>query len=367
MAYPQHTIGMSKWDIDTPALVLDIGLVERNLATMAAAARDLGKQLRPHLKTHKTPLLARRQLEGGAVGVSAAKLGEVEAMILGGVEDILLTTETVGQRKIARLLALSRHANLINVVDDAEAAAALSAAFEREGRALDVLVDVNVGQDRTGVDPGEPALALAKRVRELPGLRFRGLQGYEGHLQHIYVEQERAEACRAAMRKLSDTVRLIREAGLEVEIVSTGGTGTHRFTGETNEVTELQPGSYVVMDSDYGNVAGLDFANALTILSTVVSHVHPERAVIDAGYKAASTDAGMPAVKDAPGASYTPGGDEHGKLALEATGRKLKVGDKVELIPSHCDTTVNLYDYYHVVRDDRLEAIWPIAARGATQ
>src|SRR5439155_19443369 len=176
---------------------------------------------------------------------------EVEAMILGGVKDILLTTETVGPRKIARLLALSRHATLMNVVDDAKAAAALSAAFEREGLGLDVLVDVNVGQDRTGVDPGEPSLALARRVQELRGLRFRGLQGYEGHLQHIYSEAERAEACHAAMRKLGETVRLIREAGLAVEIVSTGATGTHRFTGETDEVTELQRGSYVVMDSDY--------------------------------------------------------------------------------------------------------------------
>src|SRR5947207_14870814 len=165
MAYPQHTIGMNKWDIDTPALVLDIGLAERNLATMAAAARDLGKQLRPHVKTHKTPLLARRQIEGGAVGVSAAKLGEVEAMILGGVRDILLTTETVGPRKIARLLALSRHATLMNVVDDAEAAAALSAAFEREGLSFDVLVDVNVGQDRTGVARAKPALEPAARVQ----------------------------------------------------------------------------------------------------------------------------------------------------------------------------------------------------------
>jgi D-serine deaminase-like pyridoxal phosphate-dependent protein len=367
MSYPQYTIGMSKWDIDTPALVLDIGLAERNLAAMAGAAKRLGKQLRPHVKTHKTPLMARRQIEAGAIGVAAAKLGEAEAMILGGVKEILLTTETVGPRKVARLLALSRHAHLINVVDDAEAAAALSAAFGREGLALDVLVDVNVGQDRTGVDPGEPALALARRVIELPGLRLRGVQGYEGHLQHIYDEQERAVACRAAMGKLAETVRLLRDRGLPVEIVSTAGTGTHRIAGEIPEVTELQPGSYVVMDSDYGQVGGLDFANALTILSTVVSRVHPERAVIDVGTKAASTDSGMPAVEDLPGASYTPGGDEHGKLDLEGSARRPKVGDKVELIPSHCDTTVNLYDHYYVVRDDRVEAIWPIAARGATQ
>jgi D-serine deaminase-like pyridoxal phosphate-dependent protein len=187
MRYPQYVIGMSKWDIDTPALVLDIGLAERNLKLMAEAATRLGKSLQPHVKTHKTPILARRQQELGAIGVAVAKLGEVEAMMLGGITEILLTTETVGPRKIARLLALSRHANLINVVDDAEAAAALSDAFEREGQVLDVLVDVNVGQDRTGVDPGEPALALAQRVMELPGLRLRGLKGYVGNILHFYV------------------------------------------------------------------------------------------------------------------------------------------------------------------------------------
>lgn len=365
MRYPQYTIGMSTWEIDTPALVLDIGLAERNLARMAEAARRLGKQLRPHVKTHKTPILARRQLELGAIGVAAAKLGEVEAMALGGIREILLTTETVGPRKIARLLALSRHANLINVVDDAEAAAALADAFQREGLTLDVLVDVNVGQDRTGVEPGEPALALARRVMELPGLRLRGLQGYEGHLQHIYDEVERTAACRAAMAKLAETARLLKDHGLPTEIVTTAGTGTHKIAGEVPEVTELQPGSYVVMDSDYGQVKGLEFANALTVLSTVVSRVHPERAVIDVGYKAASTDSGMPVVKGMPEVSYSPGGDEHGKLALTG-GHALKVGDKVELIPSHCDTTINLYDWYYVVRDERVEAVWPIAGRGAT-
>jgi D-serine deaminase-like pyridoxal phosphate-dependent protein len=358
---------MSKWDLDTPALVLDVGLAEQNLASMAAAAKSFGKHLRPHIKTHKTPVLARRQIDHGAIGVAAAKLGEVEAMVLGGLQDILLTTPTVGPRKVARLLALSRHARLINVVDDARIAAALSDAFEREGLALDVLVDVNVGQDRTGVRPGEPALMLAQRVQELPGLRFRGLQGYEGHVQHIYLEPERRQACQAAMLKLSETARLIKDAGLPVDIVASGGTGTHRFTGQTDEVTELQPGSYVVMDSDYSRVDGLGFANALTILSTVISHVNPERAVIDAGHKAASTESGMPVVTDLPGAAYVPAGDEHGELILEGSGRKLKVGDKVELIPSHCDTTINLYDYYHVIRDGRLEAVWPIAARGATQ
>jgi D-serine deaminase-like pyridoxal phosphate-dependent protein len=360
-------IGMSKWDLDTPALVLDIGLAERNLAAMAEAVRRLGKSLRPHVKTHKTPILARMQLESGAIGVSAAKLGEVEAMILGGIKDILLTSEIVGERKIARLLALSRHANLINVVDDAEAAAAISAAFEREGRVLDVLVDVNVGQNRTGVEPGEPALALARRVRELRGLRFRGLQGYEGHIQHVYDEHERARVCREAMGKLAATARLLREHDFEVEIVSTAGTGTYRFCGETPEVTELQPGSYVVMDSDYGRVGGLDFANALTILTTVVSHAAPERAVLDAGHKTASIDSGMPKVKDLPGAEYVKASDEHGVLALEGDARTLKVGDKVELIPSHCDPTINLHDCFYVVRDERLEAVWPVAARGAVR
>jgi D-serine deaminase-like pyridoxal phosphate-dependent protein len=368
MNLPQHTIGMSKWDLDTPALVLDIGLAERNLAAMAAHARRLGKNVRPHVKTHKTPILARMQLEHGAIGVAAAKLGEAEAMILGGIKDVLLTSEIIGAPKINRLLGLSRRANLIGVVDDAEAAEAISSAFEQAGLVHDVLVDVNVGQDRTGVDPGEPALALARTIKDLPGLRLRGLQGYEGHIQHVYDQVERMEVCRAAMRKLCDTARLLREAGLAIDIVSTAGTGTYAICGEFPEVTELQPGSYVVMDADYGRVGGLDFAHSLTILTTVISRRAPDRAVCDAGHKASSTDSGMPVVKDLPGARYVKASDEHGNLTLEGEAvNRIRLGDKIELIPGHCDPTINLHDYFHVVRDDRLEAIWPIAARGAVQ
>jgi D-serine deaminase-like pyridoxal phosphate-dependent protein len=367
MGYPQYEIGMSKWDLDTPALVLDVELVERNLAAMAELGRRLGKHIRPHVKTHKTPWLARLQMQHGAIGVSAAKLGEVEAMIQGGVTEILLTSEIAGPRKVARLLALSRHAHLINVVDDFAAAAVIAAAFEADGRALEILVDVNVGTNRTGVDWGEPAVAFAQEIASLPGLRFRGFQGYEGHLQHIYDEAEREAACRAAMERLGTTARLAREAGLPVEIVSTAGTGTARFAAQSAEVTELQPGSYVVMDSDYGRVGGLDFAHSLTILTTVISHASPDRAVCDAGHKTASVDSGMPVVKDRPGVTYVRASDEHGNLAIEPTAGPLKVGDRLELIPSHCDPTINLHDVFYVVRNDTLEAVWPIAARGAIQ
>lgn len=367
MTYPQYTIGMSKWEIDTPALVLDIGLAERNLAAMAERAKRLGKHLRPHVKTHRTPILARLQLERGAIGVSAAKLAEAEVMVLGGIRDVLITSEIVGQAKLERLVALSRRANLIGVVDDAAAAAASSAAFEREGLVHDVLIDVNVGQNRTGVEAGQPALALARRVAELPGLRLRGLQGYEGHLQHVYDQRERAEACRAAMRTLCDTARLLRAAGLTVEIVSTAGTGTFAICAEFPEVTELQPGSYLVMDADYGRVGGLDFAHALTILAGIISRAAPDRAVCDAGLKASSVDSGLPVVKDLPGARYVKASDEHGNLLLEGEAQRLRLGDKIELIPGHCDPTINLWDCFHVVRNGRLEAIWPIAARGAGQ
>ena len=367
MNYPQYTIGMSKAEIDTPALVLDIGLAEQNLAAMAAMAKRLGKSLRPHVKTHRTPILARMQLEHGAIGVSSAKLAEAEVMVQGGITDVLITSEIVGRAKINRLVGLSRRANLIGVVDDAEAAAAISTAFERAGLVHDVLVDVNVGQNRTGIDPGQPALALARRVAELPGLRLRGLQGYEGHIQHLYDQRERTEACRAAMRKLCDTARLVREAGLAIDIVSTAGTGTFAICAEFPEVTELQPGSYVVMDADYGRVGGVEFAHSLTILASIISRSAPDRAVCDAGLKASSVDAGLPVVKDLPGAGYVKASDEHGNLILEGEARRLRLGDKIELIPGHCDPTINLWDYFHVVRDGRLEAIWPIAGRGAGQ
>lgn len=362
-----HTIGMDLFDLETPALVLDVGAAERNIQRLAEIVRRSGKRLRPHTKTHKTPLLAHKQIAAGAVGVCCAKLGEVEVMVAGGVPDILLTSEIVSRAAIARLIAAARHARIGVVVDDAECATAIAAAAQAAGLTLPTYVDVNVGQDRTGVAPGQPTVALARHVAGLLGLELAGLQAYEGHLQHVVAAEERETKARGAMQLVAETRRLLADAGLPVGIVTTGGTGTHATILASDAADEVQAGSYVVMDAHYGTVAGLEFEHALTVLTSIVSHTRADTAITDAGLKTLSSDSGMPIVKSRPDLSYAFGGDEHGKIGLREARSGLKLGDKLEVIPSHCDTTINLHDFYYVGRDGKLEAVWPIAARGRIQ
>ena len=357
-------IGARVDELDTPSLLLDLGKVERNLDAMAHLFAASPVRVRPHAKTHKVTNLALMQLARGAIGVCCAKLGEAEVMAAGGVSELLVTTEVVGPAKIHRLIGIARQTGVITVVDDATAAEQISDAASQAGVRLRCLLDVNVGQNRTGVEPGEPALELARRVARLPGLRLVGLQGYEGHLQHIVDADERRLANAQAMGLLSQTAELLLDRGLPVEVVSTAGTGTGLFAAQWPRVTEIQPGSYVVMDSDYGRVRGLPFENALTLLASVVSKRKSD-SIVDAGSKSLSTDAG-PAKPVGLDATYIPQGDEHGKLTFPS-GNPLALGDKVELIPSHCDTTINLHDAYYVTRDRYVVAVWPIAARGRVQ
>jgi D-serine deaminase-like pyridoxal phosphate-dependent protein len=354
-------------EIDTPALLLDIGAAERNIRRMAGAFEGGPVRLRPHVKTHKTPVLAHKQVAAGAIGVTCAKLGEAAVMAAAGVPDILISSEIVGPEKVARLVAMCRHARVTAVVDDEGAARAIGDAADRAGLRVPVLVDVDVGQGRTGVQPGEPALALARAVAAMPGLMLRGLQGYEGHLQHVASAKAREEKCRAAMGALVETASLLRDRGLPVEVVSTGGTGTSAFAGAYPGVTELQPGSYVVMDGHYGTIEGVAFEHALTILTAVISKTRPGAAVVDAGLKTASIDSGPPSLKGRPDVQFLFAGDEYGILSFSDGQFDVRVGDKVELVPSHCDTTINLHDVYYVIRDGVLEDVWPIAARGMIQ
>jgi len=358
-------IGKLVHELDTPCLVLDLDLVERNLDRMDAALAGTSVRIRPHTKTHKTPKLALLQLQRGAIGVCCAKLGEAEVMAVGGVSPILLTTEVVGDTKIRRLLGVAQQAEITTVVDDAEAAERLGAAASGAGLRLPCLIDVNVGQDRTGVEPGTPALELAERLARLTGLELVGLQGYEGHLQHVIDVEARREANASAMQLLSQTAELLTERGHRIDIVSTAGTGTFRFAAEWPRVTEVQPGSYVVMDSDYGRVEGLGFETALTVLTSVVSIQRKGASVVDAGLKSLSNDSGPPRPKDVD-AAFAFMGDEHGKLTF-GSGSPLRSGDKVELIPSHCDTTINLHDVYYVTRGGQVVGVWPIAGRGRVQ
>jgi len=354
-------IGTRIEELDTPALVVDAAVLEQNIARMAEWSRRTGCAVRPHAKAHKTPLIARKQLEAGAIGISCAKLGEAEAMVAGGVPSVLITSELTGAAKLSRLIALARHADVLVVVDEAANARELSRAATAAGLRLGVLVEVNVGQDRCGVPPGGPAADLAATVAGLPGLRFAGLQGYEGNLQHVRTVEERQARCLVSMAQLLESRRAVEARGLSVGICTTGGTGTHDIAGEQEGVTEVQPGSYIWMDADYLQVQGLPYQGGLTVLTTVISRQRPGAAIVDAGQKAISQDGhGGPQVKHA-GLSYAPMGDEHGKLA----GNELpSLGDVVQLVPSHCDTTVNLHDHLHVVRDGRLEAIWRVEGRG---
>ena len=350
-------------EVDTPALLLDLDRVERNLDRMAALVAATPVKLRPHAKTHKTARIAHMQLERGAIGVCSAKLAEAEVLADGGIPDILITTEIVGAQKIRRLLALAARTAVTIVVDDAQAAGAVSAAASAAGLRLDTLVDVDVGQHRTGTLPGMPAVALGTIVNGLPGLRLRGLQGYEGHVQHIAGVAERRAANAAAMALLCETAAAFTAAGLATDTVTTGGTGTALFSAGYAAITDVQPGSYVVMDAQYGDVDGVTYESALTLLTTVLS-VRDGWAVLDAGRKSLSHDAGPPRIIGLD-AGFEFAGDEHGKLRFTGPA-PVTLGQTLQMLPSHCDTTINLHDEYVIHRGGTIIDRWPIFGRGKT-
>jgi D-serine deaminase-like pyridoxal phosphate-dependent protein len=356
--------------IDTPALLVDLSLAERNIARMMQAFAGSAVAVRPHLKTVKSPRFARLMLDAGARGVCVAKLGEAEVMAAAGIEDILITSELAGAPKLARLVALLRaHGEIKLVVDGREAVDALARTLGAAGLTADVLLDLDVGQRRTGVLPGAPALELARHVAAARALRLVGVQGYEGHLQHVPDAAERERRCAEAMLRLTTTASALRADGHDIRIVTTGGTGSALFCRQHAGVTEVQPGSFVFMDTSYRRVLGAAYEHALVVLSTVISRARAGEAVIDAGLKSLSTDMGCAEPAALPGVSYRPAGDEHGILAWDAAALDpaLAVGDRVALWPSHIDTTINLYDEYHVHHGGSYEGVWPVSARGRVQ
>lgn len=354
--------------VDTPALVLDLDAFERNLDRMAAAVRGTGVRLRPHAKSHKCPEIARRQVERGAVGVCCQKVSEAAVFVEAGITDVLVTNEIVGDAKIARLMGLARRARIGVLVDDARAVGALALAARAAGVAPDVYIEVNVGGNRCGVAPGEEAVRLACLVADSAPLRFAGLQCYHGPAQHLRAPEERAAAIAAAAAAAGRTRDAIAACGIPVERVTGAGTGTFRHELASGVFNELQAGSYVFMDRDYGDNRRAEddvvFEHALFVRSTVMSRPVPARAVVDAGLKASSVDCGMPTVRGRPEMRYVKAADEHGVLDIPADS-PLALGDPLMLIPGHCDPTVNLYDELIACRGDRVEAVWPVAARGA--
>lgn len=371
----KHLIGQqgSRLSLNTPVLVIDRDTLQRNIDAMAAFASEKGMALRPHAKTHKSADIAKLQLAAGAVGVCCAKLGEAEALAEGGVQDILITSPVVTPQAIARLIALNGKINHLRVVaDNPDNVDALAAASKVAGKALDVVVDIDPGIRRTGVPSAEAALALTQRIAAAEMLRFAGVQYYCGAQQHIESYADRRAAIVDRTEYLRGVVEMLANAGYPPEVVTGGGTGTHRIDAELGVLTELQAGSYVFMDKQYNDCDldggnGKPFETSLFVDAHVISANSSSMATIDAGFKALSTDGGLPVVMDgAPaGAMFVFMGDEHG--ALIAPDHPFRIGDHVSLAVPHCDPTVNLYEAYHVVRDGGLIDIWPVSARGRSR
>lgn len=355
--------------IDTPSMIADLDLVDANLKKLMGKLLPTGLNIRPHLKTTKSAILARKMNAAGAKGVCVAKVSEAEVIAATGFDDLLITCEIVGPAKVRRLVELFRkHRGIRTVVDSEVGASAINDALARAGieEPISVLIDLDVGLHRTGVQPGEPAVALARHVSGLKHLRLIGVQGYEGHLQHLHDYEDRKAQCLASMKILTETAEALRKEGCDIQVVTTGGTGTAEFCATVPGVTELQPGSFIFMDTDYRNAVGTFYSNSLTILSTVISKQGPRCVTIDSGLKSLTTDSGLAECKD-PRYEYGVLGDEHGSLSWAEGTPDLKVGDRVEMVPSHIDPTVNLHDFYYAYRGGVIKEIWPVDSRGKVQ
>lgn len=373
---PPALPGMPLAEVDTPALLIDLDAFERNLRTMADAVAKAGVKLRPHAKTHKSPVIGLKQMALGAVGLCCQKVSEAVAMVEGGIPDVYVSNEVMGARKLDRLAALAHQARVMVAVDNEAAVEALAAAATRTGVRLRTLVEIDVGAGRCGVPPGAPAVALAQRVAREKSLAFAGLQSYQGRAQHMRTIAERRDAIGHAIVWTAETIEALRKAGLGCEVVGGAGTGTFELEAASGVYTELQAGSYCFMDADYARNQKADgsrfdtFSNALFVYATIMSMPVAERAVIDAGLKAFTFESGPPEVMGLAGALYERPSDEHGGLNLTACNHRPRLGDKVLLIPGHCDPTVNLHDWYVGIRglgggNARVESVWPVAARGA--
>ena len=346
---------MTLREIDTPALLVDLDAMERNLEKMARFFNNGRTRLRPHYKNHKCPALARRQMDLGAIGMTCATLSEAEALVTNGFKDILISSEVAGGRKIERFLELAREADLKAVADNPKAVAALGVAARANGCSPGVLININVGQNRTGVKPGEPVLELARKILA-EGLSFRGLMGYEGHVAHQVEGPEKEAAYDLAMSSLMRSRSLLEENGIPVSILSTGGTGTHHLTPRFPAITEFQAGSYLVMDTEYTNTCK-DFERALTMLGTVISKTEGERVVVDAGLKSMSGEHGRPVVKGHESLRFNRLNAEHGIIDILDPADAPEVGDTIEIWVHYSDATVNLHDRMYGIRNGAVEEV----------
>jgi D-serine deaminase-like pyridoxal phosphate-dependent protein len=365
---------LTREDLPTPALMLDMDAFDSNVAKMTACAREHNRALRPHGKTHKCPEIAKALIRAGAVGVCAAKISEAEAFLQNGVTGVLVTTAVIGKEKIERAVRLAAaHPDTIFAVDNTQNVRDLNDAAAAGKARLNLAVDLWVGR-RTGIRPGQAALELAQRIDSLPHVKLAGLQAYAGHASHVIGFEERQTVSREAMAPAVETLCLIESRGIHVPLLSGGSTGTYNIDAEIDGITELQPGSFIFMDVDYSRIGGKDgplyrdFRNALSVLTTVVSKPADEIAVVDGGYKAFATDKPLtPEARNLPGLEFTWAGDEHGIVKMAGGSLPVKVGDRIEFIIPHCDPTVNLYDRIYCLRGENVEDVWNIAARGMSQ
>ena len=370
---PPATVGDHVSAVDTPALVIDLDAFERNLDAMAAFAAASGMRLRPHAKTHKSPEVALAQMARGAAGQCCQKVSEAEMLVEGGVSDVLVSNEVVGEAKLARLAALANRATISVCADDIAQVNAYGEAARAAGATLHVLVEIDAGAGRCGVAAGEPAAAIARAIVDEPGLTFAGLQAYHGGAQHLRTDQDRATVIALSGERVCATLAAFAAAGIACPQVTGAGSGTFYIEAASGLWTELQAGSYCFLDADYARNQPASaphvpqFEHALFIASTVMSVAVPNQCIVDAGHKAAAIDSGLPVVWGADGLTCTGSNDEHGIITV-ANRAQPALGERVWLIPGHIDPTVNLHDWYVGVRGGlsggHVEAIWPIAARG---
>jgi 3-hydroxy-D-aspartate aldolase len=364
--------GMDEKDIQTPCLILDLDALERNVRKMGDYAKAHGMRHRSHGKMHKSVDVQKLQESlGGAIGVCCQKVSEAEVFVRGGIKDVLVSNQVRDPAKIDRLARLPKLGSRIIVcVDDVANVADLSAAAEKHGTQIEVFVEIDCGAGRCGVKTADAVVEIARAVDAAPGLKFTGIQAYQGAMQHMDSFDDRKAKLDAAIAQVKEAVDALKAAGLEPELVSGGGTGSYYFESNSGVYNELQCGSYAFMDADYGRILDKDgnridqgeWENALFILTSVMSHAKADKAIVDAGLKAQSVDSGLPFIYGRDDVKYIKCSDEHG--VVDDPQGALKVNDKLRLVPGHCDPTCNVHDWYVGVRNGKVETLWPVSARG---
>ena len=365
---PAH-VGMHLDDVMTPALIIDLDAFEHNIETLRKQVVDADVRLRTHSKTHKSVDIARYQIDhGGACGICCQKLSEAEVMVAGGIDDVLISNQVTDPVKIERLAKLAKRARLLICVDDSGNIRDLSNAATRHGASIECLVEIDCGARRCGVAPGQAAVTLAQQIAASAGLEFAGLQAYQGTAQHLREYSVREQAIATAILQVRETVDALAAVGLHCDIIAGAGTGSYHFEAASNLYNELQCGSYIFMDADYQRVLDesgqpiSEFQNSLFLWTSIMSKTRPDMAICDAGLKVLSVDSGLPRVFASDDIEYVNCSDEHGNIA--DPHNRLRLNDKIRLVPGHCDPTCNLHDWYVGLRDDKVECLWPVSARG---